>query len=282
MATLGKFNTLRVVREQPLGVYLDAGKLGKVLLPRSYVPEHCQIEDRVEVFIYLDSQDTPTATTQKPYATVGDFALLTVVSTTPVGAFLDWGLPKDLLVPFREQKRKMEKGKSYLVHIYHDKKSDRLVASSKIDKFIGTQLAHFREGEQVALVISGRTDIGYKAIIENAHWGVLYKSEVFQELKKGQALSGFIKKMRADGKIDLCLQQAGYAKVDSIAENIIDTLKEQGSFLPLSDKSSPEMIYKLLGISKKTYKKAIGALYKQKRITLESRGIHLAAKKPPQ
>jgi len=282
MATLGKFSTLRVVREQPLGVYLDAGNLGKVLLPRSYVPEHCQIEDRVEVFIYLDSQDTPTATTQKPYATVGDFALLTVVSVTSVGAFLDWGLPKDLLVPFREQQSKMEKGKSYLVHIYHDEISNRLVASSRIDKFIGTQLAHFREGQQVALVISGRTDIGYKAIIENAHWGVLYKSEVFQELKKGQALSGFIKKMRADGKIDLCLQKAGYTKVDSIAENIIDTLKEQGGFLPLSDKSSPEMIYKLLGISKKTYKKAIGALYKQKRITLESRGIHLAAKKPPQ
>ena len=276
MAEMGKLNKLTVVKELDFGVYLDGEELGEILLPRRHVPKSCKTGDSVEVFIYLDSEDRIIATTQKPYAMVGEFALLKVVSVNPVGAFLDWGLQKDLLVPFHEQKQKMKEGISYIVFVFLDDKSKRIAASSKLDTFLDNQPVPFQAGQEVELFICERTEIGYKAIINSTHWGVLYKNEVFQTLKKGQQLKGFIKKIRVDKKIDLCLHKPGYEKVDDVAKKIIDSLKEQGGFIPVTDKSRQDIIYGLFGVSKKTYKKAIGALYRKRLITLEDNGIKLS------
>ena len=276
MAEMGKLNKLTVVKELDFGVYLDGEELGEILLPRRHVPKSCKTGDSVEVFIYLDSEDRIIATTQKPYAMVGEFALLKVVSVNPVGAFLDWGLQKDLLVPFHEQKQKMKEGISYIVFVFLDDKSKRIAASSKLDTFLDNLPVPFQVGQEVELFICERTEIGYKAIINTTHWGVLYKNEVFQTLKKGQQLKGFIKKIRVDKKIDLCLHKPGYEKVDDVAKKIIDSLKEQGGFIPVTDKSRQDIIYGLFGVSKKTYKKAIGALYRKRLITLEDNGIKLS------
>ena len=275
MTKTGKLNNLKVVKEVDFGVYLDGGESGEILLPRRYVPENCKINDIIEIFVYLDSEDRIIATTKTPYVMVGQFALLRVVSVDSVGTFLDWGLPKDLLTPFREQKQKMKEGKSYIVFVYIDHKSQRIVASSKLDRFLDNLPVDFQEGQEVELLICTQTDIGYKAIINNSHWGVLYKNEVFQTLEKGQQIKGFIKKVRDDGKIDLCLHKPGYEKVDDLSKKIIDSLKEHGGFISVTDKSSPEIIYKLFGVSKRTYKKAIGALYKERLITVENNGIRL-------
>jgi hypothetical protein len=279
MTEIGKFNRLRVIKRLDAGVYLNGEELGEIFLPRSYVPESCRTGDIVDVFIFRDSEDHLIATTQRPYAMVGDFAFLKVVSVNPVGAFLDWGLQKDLLVPFREQKQKMEEGRSYIVYIYLDDRTSRIVASSKLDKFLDKQPVQLQEGQSVELLIYDRTELGYKAIISNSRRGVLYKNEVFQTLKIGQRITGYIKKMRDDGKIDLCLQKPGYENIDGVSEKIMDKLKAKGGFIPVTDKSSPEVIYTLFGVSKKTYKKAIGALYKKRLITIESNGITLIKKR---
>jgi len=275
MTEVGKFNRLRVIKRLDAGVYIDGEELGEIFLPRSYVPEGCRTGDIADVFIFLDSEDHLLATTQRPYAMVGDFAFLKVISVNPVGAFLDWGLQKDLLVPFSEQKQRMKEGKSYIVYIYIDDRSSRIVASSKLDKFLDKRPVEFQEGQSVELLICDQTEIGYKAIINNSRWGVLYKNEVFQTLKKGQNIAGFIKKVRDDGKIDLCLQKPGYEPIDGVSGKIIDKLTARGGFIPVTDKSSPEIIYGLFGVSKKTYKKAIGALYKNRLITIEDNGIRL-------
>lgn len=278
MAEIGKLNELRVVKELDFGIYLDGGDLGEILMPKRYVPEGCKVDDMLEVFIYLDSEDRIIATTEKPYAMVDDFAILKVVAVNSAGAFLDWGLPKDLLVPFSEQRPVMKEGESYVVRIYLDLKTSRLAASSKLDKFLQNKPGSFQQGQEVELLLCDRTDLGWKAIVDNMSWGVLYENEIFQEVKKGQKIKGFIKKIRDDGKIDLCLQKPGYEKVDDISEMIITALKAQGGFIPVTDKSSPEIIQKLFGISKKTYKKAIGAIYKKKLITIEKDGIKLINK----
>lgn len=276
MAEIGKLNRLMIVKELDFGVYLDGGEeLGEILLPRRQVPEYCEIDDIVEVFVYLDSEDRIIATSKKPYAMVGDFALLKAAAVNSIGAFLDWGLPKDLFVPFREQQKKIETGKSYIVKVFLDDRSNRIVASTKLDKFLDKLPVDFREGQKVDLLICKQTDIGYKAIINNSHWGVLYKNELFRILKNGQQIKGFIKKVRDDEKIDLCLHKPGYEKVDSLSEKIINHLKKEGGFISVTDKSSPKIIYELFGVSKKTYKKAIGALYKKRLITIENKGVKL-------
>jgi len=275
MTEIGRFNRLRVVRRVEAGAYLDDEELGEIFLPHSYVPEGCRPGDTVDVFIFYDSEDRLIATTQRPYAMVGEFAFLKVVAVNPVGAFLDWGLPKDLLVPFSEQKQRMEEGKSYIVFIYLDDRTGRIVASPKLNKFLDKQPVEFQEGQGVELLIYDQTEMGYKAIIDNSSRGVLYKNEVFQPLIKGRRITGFIKKVRADGKIDLCLQKPGYENIDGISEKIIEKLKARGGFIAVNDKSSPEIIYGLFGVSKKTYKKAIGALYKKRLIDIESSGITL-------
>ncbi|MEL7586118.1 MAG: S1-like domain-containing RNA-binding protein [Prolixibacteraceae bacterium] len=275
MAAIGTLNELEVVKTVDFGVYLDGGSHDEILLPKRYVPENCQVGDRLEVFIYLDSEDRLVATTEKPLVMVGEFALLKVVEITSFGAFLDWGLMKDLLVPFREQQEKMEKGKSYLVYVYLDNESQRIVATSRLDKCLGNIPVDYEAGEEVDLIIAGKTDLGYKAIVDNSHWGVIYHNEVFQPLRPGEKLKGFIKQVRPDEKIDLRLDKPGYEKIDSISQGILDQMKAAGGFLPFSDKSDPELIVKTFKTSKKNFKKALGSLYKQHLITIEENGIRL-------
>ncbi len=275
MAEIGKMNTLQVLRSSDFGLFLDGGKLGDVLLPNRYVSGNLKPGENVEVFVMLDSEDRLTATTQKPYAMVDEFANLRVVSVTGIGAFLEWGMPKDLLVPFREQKIKMCEGQSYMVRIYLDHASNRLAASSKLDKFLDKTVVAYEATEKVDLLICAKTDLGYKAIINGAHWGVIFHNEVFQPLERGQRMEGFIKQVRDDGKIDLCLHKPGYEKVTDLTEVILNHIKQQGGFMPITGKSSPGEIHALFGVSKKTYKQAIGALYKKRLIEFTDNGTKL-------
>jgi len=275
MAEIGKLNNLRVVKEVDFGLYLDGGEHGEILIPKRYVPENCKPEDIIEVFIYLDSEDRIIATTEKPFIKVGEFAMLQVAAVTPMGAFLDWGLPKDLFIPFREQKQKMEEGKWYIVTCYLDYDTKRLVASAKIEKYLDNLPPEYEAGEEVDLLVSGETDLGFNAIINSKHLGVLYKNEVFQPIKKGDRIKGYIKKIREDEKIDLILQKAGYQKVDDISMKILQVLKDHDGFLNVTDKSDPDKIYDLFGVSKKTFKKAIGSLFKLRIINIEDNGIRL-------
>lgn len=276
MVRIGRSCTLDVVKFTDSGAYLDGGPYGEILLPGRYVPENCQIDDELEVFISLDSEDRLVATTDYPVAMVGEFAYLPVVDVTNVGAFLDWGLPKNLFVPFREQLGKMETGKSYLVYIYVDEKSGRIAASAKTKKFLNKDFADFTVGDEVDLMIANKTDIGFNAIINGTHSGVIYSNEIFKPIKTGEKIKGFIKKIRDDGKVDLSLEKQGYEKVDPVAGEILEKLKTADGFLPLNDKTDPEQIKAELGISKKTFKKAIGSLYKSKLILIEKEGIRLA------
>ncbi len=275
MAEIGRINKLTIKTKLDYGALLDGGESGDILLPKKYVPEKCQPGDEVEVFVYVDREEHLQATTQKPYATVGQFAKLRVVSNSSAGTYLDWGVQKDLLIPMREQHVKMEKGKSYVVFVFLDKKSNRIAASSKLDKFLGLQSPDYDVGEEVDLVIYDKTDLGYKAIVNNAHWGMVYKNEVFQKLYIGQQLKGYIKTIREDLKIDISLQQSGYQRIDNTSQSILKTIKDLGGSIAITDKSPPEDIYSLLGVSKKTFKKAIGTLYKKRLITIENNGIKL-------
>ena len=275
MVNIGKYNTLKVLKEVDFGVYLDGESEGEILMPIRYVPKNCQPGDMVDVFLYLDSEDRPIATTEKPYAQVGEFAMLRVKSVNKIGTFLDWGVMKDLLVPFREQKVTMIEGRSYLVYIHVDEESKRIVASAKLNKFLDKTVPEYVTGQEVDLVIESETDLGYKAIVNNLHWGILYENEVFEQLAKGIKMKGFIKKVRTDNKIDLSLQPLGYVKVDPITQMILDELKKAGGFIAVSDKSEAEEVYRVFGISKKTFKQAVGSLYKKRLITIGTDGIRL-------
>jgi uncharacterized protein len=275
MAVIGKKNNLKIVKELSFGMYLDGGEHGEILIPTRYIPKNCKVDDWIDVFLYLDSDDRLIATTETPYAMVDDFALLKVVSVNAVGAFLDWGLSKDLLVPFREQKQTMREGQWCMVKVYFDKNSKRIVASAKLDTFLDNLPPDYTEGQEVDLIICNQTDLGYKAIINNLHWGMLYKNEVFQPLERGQRIKGFIKRIREDEKIDLSMEKPGYGKVDDITEKILGYLRANNGFMPVTDKSSPEVIYQLLGISKKAYKMTVGNLYKKGYISLEDTGVRL-------
>lgn len=275
MVEIGKFNILRVIKKVDFGIYLDGKQLGELLMPRRYVPAGCEIGGDIEAFVYLDSEDRFIATTEKPHAMVGDFALLKVVGVSSVGAFLDWGLLKDLFVPFREQKQKLEVGKQYVVFIYLDSETNRIVASAKPEKFLDRHPPDYEEEQEVDLIILGQTDLGYKAIINAKHTGMLYKNEVFELLKPGQKIKGFVRKIRTDNKIDLILHKPGYEKVDDITTVILNKLKENKGFIAVTDNSPPELIKELFHVSKKTYKKAVGALYKSRQIVIEKKGIRL-------
>ena len=276
MAQIGRINKLTVKSARDYGVHLDGGELGDILLPIRYVPEHCQVGDEVEVFIYVDREDHLRATTQRPEVTVGQFAALPVVSNSASGAYLDWGLELDLFVPRSEQQHKMEEGKSYVVFVFLDEKTNRITASAKLDKFLGLQPPDYKEGEEVDLIIYERTDLGYKAVVNLYHEGMVYENEVFQTLYLGQQLKGYIKKIREDLKIDLSLQRPGYQAVDDLSQSILEIIKEHGGRIAVTDKSQPEEIYSLFGVSKKTFKKVIGALYKKRLITIDPSGIELA------
>jgi predicted RNA-binding protein (virulence factor B family) len=278
MISIGKTYELDVVKAVEFGFYLDAEDLGEVLLPLKYAPSDLVEGDSIEVFLYLDSEDRPVATTQKPKAQVGEFAYLKVVDNSKVGAFLDLGLDKDVLVPFAEQHRPMEVGHSYLVYLYLGEFDNRIIASSKIDKFLDDEKPHnFKPQQAVDLIIANSTDLGYKAIVNHSHWGVLYKNEVHQRLSFGQHKKGFIKYIRPDGKIDLSLQ-GGQETRDKYAKIILNYLRKQDGFAPVHDKSDPRLISDIFGMSKGAFKKAIGGLYKQRIISIEKDGIRLLNK----
>lgn len=275
MIQIGKYNTLVIDREVDFGVYLHDAESGDILLPKRYLPAEYAIGNELEVFVYLDSEDRLIATTEKPYATVDEFAMLDVVAVNNAGAFMNWGLMKDLLVPYREQKEKMETGSRYLVYVYLDPETNRIVASSRLDRFVDNLPVDYEEGEEVDLIIAGKTDLGYKAIIDNSHFGVIYHNEVFQTLAIGEKLKGYIGKIRPDEKIDLLLQKPGYEKIEGQAGIILEKLKECNGFLAVGDKSEPELIYRMFGMSKKNFKSAIGSLYKQRLISIEAQAIRL-------
>jgi len=276
MAEIGKYNTLEVIKERDFGVYLDAGDLGEILLPKRYCPEDLEVGHKIRVFIHLDTDDYLIATTDTPLSIVGEFAMLKVSEVNNIGAFMDWGLPKDVLLPFSEQKnRPVEVDKRYLVHLYLDKHTNRIVASTKIDRFLDKTPPNYSAGEEVQLVVANRTDLGQKVIVNHAHWGMIFKSDVLKTIYPGQKFKGYIKEVRADGKINISMQKPGYSKVIDTTDKIIEMMEEQDGFITVNDKSSPETIFQLFGISKKAFKKAVGALLKQGKITTEPGGLRL-------
>lgn len=269
MVTLGKKHRLHVLKQLDFGFYLDGRELGEILLPLRYAPEHCAIGDSVEVFIYLDSEDRVIATTEIPYAEVGSCAYLKVVELGKFGAFLDWGLPKDLLVPFKEQRVPMQVGKYYTVFLFVDA-TGRIAASSRLSAFLKEEnKGFFLVNQSVHLHIASRSELGYKAVINGTHLGMIHTGDILQPIRIGDDVEGYIKGIRPDGRINLTLQQKGQEAWDALSQKILDYLKEQGGSSPLTDKSPPELIYQTFNASKASYKKALGKLYKEKHIRLE-------------
>jgi len=275
MIEIGKYNKLKIVKDLDFGVYLDGGNDLEILLPARYVPKNVKPGDELEVFIYHDNEGRLIATTARPHAIVGEFKYMEVKAVNEMGAFLDWGLMKDLMVPFKEQKMAMQEGRWYLVHIRLDHVTERIMASARIDKFIGNIPPAYKQNEEVDILIADETEIGYKVIINNSHWGLIYHSEVFQRLDMGEERKAYIKEVREDEKIDVSLTPLGYEKIGGIAGIILDSLEAQGGFIAVHDKSEPDIIYSLFRCSKKSFKQAIGTLYKQKRIAIEENGIRL-------
>ena len=277
MALIGRFNSLQVVKHTDFGLYLDGGAGEEILLPKRYIPkdEPSEIGDWLNVFVYLDSDDRPIATTQTPKVQVGGFASLKVAEINRVGLFLDWGLPKDLLLPHSEEKRPLQVGDYCVVHVYLDRRTRRITATARLDRYLDTTPAKYRSGQPVDLLVVEPTDLGFKAIIDNRHWGLIHKNEVFKFLRPGMRESGYIKELRADGKISLSLQPPSEQLADSLPEQILAQLRANGGVLPLSDKSAPELIAQRFGVSNGNFKKAIGGLYKQGLIRIEDERIEL-------
>lgn len=273
---LGKKNILKVLRKVDFGYYLDAEEYDSVLLPKRYAPENLQENDEIEVFIYLDSEDRIIATTETPLAEVGECAYLKAKEVNKYGAYLDWGLPKDLFVPYREQKMRMSAGKQYWVYLYIDQDTDRIAASAKIDKFLDRYNPPYSEGDEVSIQIHSKTDLGTKVIVDNLYWGIIYNNETFANLTIGETRIAYIKKIREDLKIDISLSKSGYQnKISDIETNILNALEAHNGFLPLHDKSSSDDIKEQLSMSKKSFKMAIGGLYKAGKISIEENGIRL-------
>jgi predicted RNA-binding protein (virulence factor B family) len=255
MIQIGKINTLTALRETSVGVFLGDDEDNDILLPNKYVPDSLRVDDPIDVFVYTDSEDRIIATTLTPKIQRNQFARLQVVSVTSVGAFLDWGLEKDLLVPYREQSRPMEVGRWYVVYLYLDHETDRLVASSRLSRFLDSEVPNLTEGQEVSLLAWEPTDLGINVIINNRYRGLVYANEIFQKVYPGDRLTGYIKVIRDDNRIDVSLQKPGYENVEPNAQRILSTLKEQKGFLPLNDYSEPDAIYQSLEMSKKTFKK---------------------------
>lgn len=272
---LGKFNQLEVVKEVDFGVYLDGGDDGEILLPTRYVPDDCQPGDMLNVFIYLDNEERLIATTLTPLVQVGEFAYLEVAWVNQFGAFLNWGLMKDLFVPFREQKMKMQVGRGYIIYAYVDEESYRIVASAKVERYLSKEMPEYKEGELVDILIWQKTDLGFKAIVNNKYSGLLYQNEIFQSIETGMRMKAYVKQVRDDAKIDLELQRGGARKVDDFAEVLLQYLEEHEGRTSIHDKSEADEIYETFGVSKKTFKKAVGELYKKRLIVLEEQGIRL-------
>ena len=272
---LGQVNTLTVVKSVDFGMYLDGGEAGEILLPQRYVPQGCQPGDELDVFIYLDSEERLIATTQMPLAVVGDFAYLKVVWVNNYGAFLDWGLMKDLFVPFREQKIKMQKDRSYIVHLHIDEETYRIMASAKVERFLSEEFPPYQEGEEVEILVWQKTELGFKVIVDNQFAGLVYDSEVFQYIHTGDRLKAYVKQVREDGKLDISLQKHGKAAVTDFSAVLLNYLKEHSGRTSLGDKSPADAIYAEFGVSKKVFKKAVGDLYKRRLIVINEDGLSL-------
>ncbi|WP_282349305.1 S1-like domain-containing RNA-binding protein [Pseudomonas sp. PS01301] len=277
MALVGRYNALQVVKHTDFGLYLDGGADGEILLPNRYIPKDIPSEDEdwLNVFVYLDSEDKLLATTEKPKVQVGEFASLKVVEINSIGVFLDWGLPKDLLLPFSEEKRQMKAGEYCVVHVYLDKRTRRITATARLDRYLDKVPPAYQVGQEVDLLVAEETDMGFKAIINNAHWGLIHKNEVFKFLRSGKQEKGYIKELRNDGKIALSLQPVGAQLASSLNAQILDKLRANQGTLPVSDKSDPQLISDLFGVSKGNFKKAIGALYKDGQIVIHADRIEL-------
>lgn len=272
---LGDYNRLTIVKEVDFGIYLDGGDEGEILLPKRYVPENCKPGDELEVFLYLDQDERLIATTQHPLAKVGEFACLEVAWVNQYGAFLNWGLMKDLFCPFHEQKQRMEIGNRYVVAVFIDEESYRIAASAKVEHFFATDFPPYQPGEKVDLLVWQTTDLGFKVIIDNAYPGLVYRSQVFKSIRIGDSLQGYIMGVRPDRKIDVSLQPHGRQQTTDFAETLLQYLKDHDGFCELGDKSDAQDIKHRFEVSKKVYKKAIGDLYRRRLITLEDAGIRL-------
>ena len=266
---IGDYNTLRVARKVDFGVYLADEQGNEVLMPKRYLNGNEQVDDTITAFVYNDSEGRPVATTEQPVATAGQFALMRVKAVNSVGAFLDWGLTaKDLLVPFGEQRTRMTAGRSYIVHVYLDHKTQRVAASAKLDHFLSHDMPRLYHRQMVQALVVQRAEAGYKVIVNNAHWGMIYQNETFRDLNVGEVHRAFVKQVRPDGKIDLTVEKIERLRVDDIATALLNHLRTHGGTMTLSDKSSPEDIARAFSCSKKDFKKALGQLYKQQLITL--------------
>ncbi len=276
MIEIGIYNELLILRQTSVGLFLGDEDGEEVLLPNKYCSENMKIEEKIKVFVYRDSSEKKIATTLTPGIVLNEFALLQVNAVSVVGAFLDWGLEKDLMVPFREQRQKMEKNRWYIVYLDLDTKTDRLYASNRIEKFLQNEEISLKENEEVDLLILQKTDLGYSVIVNSAHKGLIFENEVFRDLNIGDRMKGYVKKLREDNKIDISIQPIGYKNFnDANSEMIYNTLTENGGFLPITDRSTPEEIYSTLGMCKKAFKRSLGALYKQRKIDIQSEGIKL-------
>lgn len=275
MIELGNYNTLNILRSTSVGLFLGDGDGTEILLPNKYVPADFEIDQKLEVFCYLDNSERPVATTLRPHITRNSFAYLMAADVGPIGAFMDWGLEKHLLVPFREQSLRMEQGKSYIVHCYLDPESMRLVGSARVDRFLSNELVDYQVNDPVDFLVYRKTPLGWEAIVDNRHKGLLFDSEIFQEISPGKRLKGFIKNVRKDRKLDLSLQPMGAKMLEPTAKSIYDRLMANDGFLPLHDKSSPEEIKRELNLSKKAFKKGVGILYRERKIKIGDDGIHL-------
>ncbi|MEM7564871.1 MAG: S1-like domain-containing RNA-binding protein [Pseudomonadota bacterium] len=275
MADLGQFNNLRVAKETDLGVFLEGGAFGEILLPKKYVAETTKVGDQLDVFLYNDSEDRIIATTQNPKAVVGECAYLKAVATSKFGAFMDWGLPKDLLVPFSEQQKPIHKGYSYAVYLYVDESTQRIAASTRLEDHLHQTNPHFREKQTVDCLIYGRSDLGFKAIVNGSHLGQFFESETFRPLHYGERIKAYIKQVRSDGKIDLMLQLPSHLERNQLGNAIIQHLKDNQGRSTLTDRSPPDDIYQAFGVSKASYKKALGQLYKSRLILIEKHQVTL-------
>lgn len=276
MIPLGTYTTLTAKRQLLQGIYLEDGEGDEVLLPNKYIPKGLQLEDEISVFVYTDSEDRIIATTIKPKIELHQFACLECVHVSGIGAFLDWGLEKDLFVPFKEQKLKMKVGNFYIVYLYNDEESDRLVASARIHRYLSNEELTVKEGDKVSVLIGEPTPLGVNVIINNRHKGLIYKNEIFQNLELGDQLAGWIKKVRDENRLDVSLQAQGLANIEPSAIRILDYLQMNQGFMRLTDKSAPQEIMAVMQMSKKSFKKALGSLYKQKMVRLEKNGTYLA------
>lgn len=276
MIKIGKTNNLKVVKKVDFGLYLDGGESGEILLPKRYVDESMEVGDELDVFIYCDSEDRLVATTEKPLIEVGEFGLLKAVEVNRVGAFMEWGLQKDLLVPFREQSQEIRVGGSYVVYAFLDNATKRIVGSTKLNKYVGNRIPRYSEGDTVDILAVHKTDLGYKVIVDNLFWGMIYNNDLFDPLSPGDRIPAYVKAVREDGKIDVTLRERGGERVFQLANRIMGYLRDAGGEMALSDSSSPEEIKAVFQCSKKDFKKALGYLYKKGKILIADGGVTLS------